>query len=696
MNQLTSQETNGDDGCPCCRICENKKQEKQRESKDKKSREKTLVDHSGHEELFKKRFFITLFLSIPVLVYSEMIQDWFRFTPPVFPGSEFIPIVFGTIVFIVGGIPFLKMGAVEARNRQPGMMMLISLAILVAYTYSVFAFTLDVGVTLFWELVTLIVIFLLGHWIEMRSVKRASGALDELAGLMPEEAEKITESGDTVKVPVNELQDGDLVLVRPGQSIPADGVVEEGSSNVDESMITGESKPVKKRVEDQVVGGTINGDGSLRVKVTATGDETTLAGIMRLVEEAQKTKSKTQILADKAAGWLFYAAITVATLAGVAWTISIGFGFEVIERVVTVLVIACPHALGLAIPLVVAINTTIAANNGILIRDRISSEMAREIDVVVFDKTGTLTVGEQRIVDIKTTSDTDEENALEVMAAVESDSEHMIAKAITKEASERGIGYGKPVEFEALKGKGVKARYKNQNYYVGGKNLLKHMDIELPPEIKEFQLDSGEKGHSVVYLIGDKKVIAAASLADVVREESKDAVEALKIMDIDIAILTGDTEEVAQAVASELGVEKYFAEVLPEDKDKKIRELQEQGNMVAMVGDGVNDAPALTRADVGIAIGGGTDVAIESADIILVENNPYDVVRLLRLSKKSYRKMQENLVYAAGYNVFALPLAAGILAPVGILLSPAVGAILMSASTVIVAINAQRLKRVTL
>ncbi len=643
--------------------------------------------------MFKNRFFISLFLSIPVLIYSEMIQEWFRFTAPIFPGSEYITILFGTIVFLIGGVPFIKMAATEARKRKPGMMMLISLAILVAYIYSLFAFVFGIGMTLFWELVTLILIFLLGHWIEMRSVRKASGALDKLAGLMPDTAEKITGSGDTVEVKVNKLEEGDLVLVRPGQNIPVDGVVEEGSSRVDESMITGESKPVKKQVDNKVVGGTINGEGSLRVRVSATGEETALASIMRLVEEAQKTKSDTQILADKAAGWLFYAAITVATITGIAWTISVGFDFQVVERIVTVLVIACPHALGLAIPLVVAINTTLAAKNGILIRDRIATEMAREIDVVVYDKTGTLTIGEQRIVDIKTTSEIKKEEALKVMAAVESDSEHMIAQAIIKEAREREIEYEKTFEFEAIKGEGVKAEYQGQTYYVGGKNLLKDLEIKLPSEIKDFQEKAGEKGHSVVYLIGEKGVKAAATISDVVRKESKDAVDALKRMNTDIAILTGDTEEVARAVANELGVEKYFAEVLPQDKDKKIRELQEQGNMVAMVGDGVNDAPALTRADVGIAIGGGTDVAIESADIILVENNPYDVVKLLRLSKKSYRKMQENLVYATGYNLFALPLAAGILAPVGILLSPAVGAILMSASTVIVAINAQRLKR---
>ncbi|OUJ19014.1 Cation transport ATPase [Methanonatronarchaeum thermophilum] len=673
--------------CSCCRVCKNQEEKKT---------EHERIDHSGHEELFRKRFYITFFLSIPVLVYSPTIQNWFSFTPPTFPGSEYITFLFATIVFIVGGIPFLKMGYVEARNRQPGMMMLISLAILVAYTYSVFASIFDIGMTLYWELVTLIVIFLLGHWIEMRSVRKASGAIDKLADLMPETVEKITSSGETKKVKLNSIKTGDLVLVRPGQNIPVDGEIVKGSSQVDESMITGESTPISKENGDQVIGGTLNGDGSLRVQVTATGDQTTLAGIMRLVEDAQKTKSKTQALADKAAGWLFYAALSIAFITGILWTLYLGFGIDVIERVVTVLVIACPHALGLAIPLVVAINTTIAAKNGIIIRDRIASEKARDIDIVVFDKTGTLTKGEQTVMEIETTKQITDKEALKIMGSVESDSEHMISQAIRKAAKEKQIDLTDVKDFQALKGKGVYAVYKNTETYVGGRNLLNELEIEPNPQIKSFSEKMGEKGRTVVYLIQNQKTIAAAALADKIREESKDTVEALKIMDKDIAILTGDSKDVAQSVANELGITKIYSEVLPEDKDKKIQELQKQGNSVAMVGDGVNDAPALTRADVGIAIGSGTDIAIESADIILVENNPYDVIRILKLSKKSYRKMQENLVYAAGYNVFALPLAAGILAPIGIILTPAIGAILMSASTVVVAINAQRLRNITL
>ncbi|OIB57305.1 heavy metal translocating P-type ATPase [Natrialba sp. SSL1] len=670
------------------------------------------VDHSGHEEMFKRRFFVSFVLAIPVLAYSPMLQEWFGFTAPTFPGSVLVGPVLGTLVFLYGGIPFLRMGAAEARKREPGMMLLISLAITVAFVYSAAAVAFDIGEPFFWELVTLVVIFLLGHWIEMRSVRRASGALDELAELMPDTAERITESGDTEDVPVDELAADDLVLVRPGANVPADGIVEEGESNVNEAMITGESRPVGKEPGDEVIGGTTNGDGSLRVRVTATGDETTLSGIVRLVEEAQQSKSRTQVLADRAAGWLFYAALGVAALTAVAWTIAVGFGLPVVERVVTVLVIACPHALGLAVPLVVAINTTMAANNGMLIRDRIAMEEARNLDTIVFDKTGTLTKGEQGIVDVETTTDWDEDDVLSLMAAVESDSEHMIAEAIRDAARERELDVPDAHGFEALKGRGVRATVEleaaalpdaeasggqdGETVYVGGPNLLRHLDVDPSDELKAFSDEAGERGQGVVYLIRDGEAIGAVALADVIREESREAIDALHAMGVEVAMLTGDSEDVARAVSEELGIDTYFAEVLPDDKDKKIIELQEQGNLVAMVGDGVNDAPALTRSDVGIAIGSGTDVAVEAADVVLVENDPRDVVKLVRLSRKSYRKMQENLVWAAGYNVFALPLAAGVLAPIGILLSPAVGAVLMSASTVIVAINAQFLKRADL
>ncbi|GAB3030496.1 heavy metal translocating P-type ATPase [Natronobiforma cellulositropha] len=662
--------------------------------------------------MFKQRFVVCFVLSLPVLYYSEMLQEWFGYTAVAFPGSEFIAPILGAVVFIYGGVPFLRMGAVEARNREPGMMLLISLAITVAFVYSIAAVGFGIGEPLFWELVTLIVIFLLGHWIEMRSVRRASGALDELAELMPDTAERITDRGDVEEVRVDDLAGDDLVLVRPGANVPADGIVEEGESNVNEAMITGESQPVKKEPGDEVIGGTTNRDGSLRVRVTATGEETTLSGIMRLVEEAQQSRSRTQVLADRAAGWLFYAAIGVAAITAIAWTVAIGFGLGVVERVVTVLVIACPHALGLAVPLVVAINTTMAARNGMLIRDRIAMEEARNLDTIVFDKTGTLTKGEQGVVDVTTTDGWNENELLAVMAAAEGDSEHMIAEAIREEADDRGLTVPSVREFEALGGRGVRATVEvdaaatsgvdgdqdrdSETVHVGGPNLLRHLNVEPTADLEAFADEAGSRGQGVVYLIRNGDVVGAVALADVIRDESFEAIDALHGMNVEVAMLTGDSEDVARAVSEELTIDTYFAEVLPEDKDKKIIELQEQGKLVAMVGDGVNDAPALTRSDVGIAIGSGTDVAVESADVVLVENDPRDVAHLVRLSRKSYRKMQENLVWAAGYNVFALPLAAGVLAPIGILLSPAVGAVLMSVSTVIVAINAQLLRRADL
>ncbi|MCD2203745.1 copper-translocating P-type ATPase [Halobacterium sp. KA-6] len=652
--------------------------------------------HEGHEQMFRRRFFVSTLLSIPVLLYSEMLQEWLGFSVPAFPGSEWINSVFAVIVFAYGGIPFLQMALPELKDRSPGMMTLISMAITVAFVYSLASVIFPTQSAFFWELVTLIDIMLLGHWIEMRSVRRASSALDELAKLMPDTAERITDDGETEEVPVSELSEGDLVLVRPGASIPADGTVEEGDSDVNESMITGESKPVSKEPGDEVIGGTINGDGSLRVRVGATGEETTLAGIMRLVEEAQQSKSKTQVLADRAAGWLFYVALGAAVVTAIAWTVAVSFDATVIERVVTVLVIACPHALGLAIPLVVAINTSLAARNGMLVRDRIAMEDARNLDAIIFDKTGTLTEGEHGVVDMATVDGVDEDDALALAAAVEIDSEHMIARAIREAADERDITTPDATAFEAIKGRGVRANVDGNEVYVGGPNLLTQLNIEIPDHLQHFADEAGQNAQTVVYLVRDGELIAAFAMADVIREESFRVVDALHDLGIEVAMLTGDSHDVANAVADELGIDTVFAEVLPEDKDEKVQELQDQGKLVGMVGDGVNDAPALTRADVGIAIGSGTDVAVQSADVILVQNNPMDVVRLVKLSKASYRKMQENIVWAAGYNVFAIPLAAGVLAPVGILLSPAVGALLMSLSTVIVAINAQLLRRVDL
>jgi len=654
------------------------------------------VDHTGHEQMFRKRFWVSLILSIPVLLYSPMIQQWLGFTVPEFPGSQWLTPILATIIFVYGGFPFLQMAVPEIRNRKPGMMTLISLAISVAFIYSWVAIVIAPGSSFFWELVTLIDVMLLGHWIEMRSVRKASSALDELAKLMPDTAERLLPDGSTEEVPVAVLQTGDLVLVRPGASIPADGEIVEGESDVDEAMITGESKPVGKEPGDAVIAGTINGDGSLRVRVTATGEQTALAGIMRLVEQAQQSKSETQILADKAAGWLFYVALGVAALTAVLWTIGVGYGVEVIARVATVLVIACPHALGLAVPLVVAITTSMAAGNGILVRDRLALEEARDIDVVIFDKTGTLTEGRFGVVGLATDDNWAEEQALALAAAVEGDSEHTIARGIRQAAEERELSLPPVSEFAALKGRGVQASSNGHTVYLGGPRLLEMLNLEPGAAIRRFAQESNDKSQSVVYLVQDEQVVAALALADVIRPESREAVEKLHDMGVQVAMLTGDSQAVARAVAQELGIDHTFAEVLPEHKDQKVMELQAQGHLVAMVGDGVNDAPALTRADVGIAIGSGTDVAVESAGIILVQSNPLDVVKIINLSRASYRKMKQNLWWAAGYNIVALPLAAGVLAPWGILLSPAAGAVLMSLSTVIVAINAQFLRRASI
>jgi Cu2+-exporting ATPase len=654
------------------------------------------VDHTGHEAMFRRRFWISLILSIPVLAYSPMIQAWFGFTAPPFPGSPWVTPLFSIIVFAYGGVPFLRMAVPEIRSRRPGMMTLISLAISVAFVYSLAALALPTGETFFWELVTLIDIMLLGHWLEMRSVRQASGALQELARLMPDTAERLTADGRSQTVRAADLISGDLVLVRPGASVPADGEVVDGESHVNEAMITGESRPVGKAPGSRVIAGTINDEGSLRVCVTATGDQTALAGIMRLVEQAQQSKSNTQILADRAAGWLFYIALGVAAITAVAWTIAVGLDVEVVARVATVLVIACPHALGLAVPLVVAITTALGARNGVLVRDRLALEKARLIDTVIFDKTGTLTRGEFGVVGSVVVDGWSEDRALALTAAVEGDSEHTIARAIRRSAEARRLPTPRPAEFEAIKGRGVRARVDGYELHVGGPRLLEGLQVELPPPLGEFERRAGEQGQTVVFLLQDMAPVAALALADVIRDESRPAIERLHAMGIRVAMLTGDSRAVAESVARGLGIDEVFAEVLPEHKDQKVADLQRQGRRVAMVGDGVNDAPALTRADVGVAIGSGTDVAIESAGIILVKSNPLDVVKIFTLSRASYRKMIQNLIWATGYNIVALPLAAGVLAPWGILLSPALGALFMSLSTVIVAVNAQLMRRLDL
>lgn len=656
------------------------------------------IDHVGHEALFRRRFWVSLVLTLPVLVYTPLLQQVFGFTPPAFSGSRWLPLVLGTAIFVYGGVPFLRMAVPELRQRRPGMMSLISLAITVAFGYSAVTFLTGLGEGFFWELVTLIDVMLLGHWMEIRSIRQASGALEELAKLLPDTADRLRADGVVEIVPVHRLQVGDLVLVRPGASVPADGVVEEGESDINEAMLTGESRPVRKKPGDKVIAGTINiGSGSLRVRVTAVGEDTALAGIMRLVEEARRSKSRTQVLADRAAGWLFYIALAVAAATLVAWSVAQGFQFEALRRAVTVLVIACPHALGLAVPLVVAITTAIAARNGILVRDRLALEAARDVDVVVFDKTGTLTEGRFGLVAMATANPQDDPDALLALtAAAEADSEHLIAQALVQAAQASGLAIPRAEAFEALKGRGVRARVQGREVYVGGPNLLALLHLSLPDSLAAFATEAGKKGQTVVYLAVDGQVRAAFAIADVIRPESREAVRQLREMGIDVAMLTGDSREVALAVARELGITTVFAEVLPQEKERVVARLQEQGKKVAMVGDGINDAPALVRADVGIAIGSGTDVAVASAGILLVRNNPLDVVKVIRLSRASYRKMLENLAWAAGYNVVALPLAAGVLAPWGINLSPAMGALLMSLSTIIVAVNAQGLRRMRL
>ncbi len=652
--------------------------------------------HAGHDvAVFRRRFWICLVLTVPILAVASPIPEILGLPPARLPGGPAIPLLLSTIVFVYGGAVFLRGAVGEIRRASPGMMTLVSLAIVVAYVYSLATTALSSAMPLYWELATLIDVMLLGHWIELNAVGRASGALAELARLLPDTAERIAD-GAIHPVPVESLNVGDLVLVRPGARVPADGVVVDGESAVDEAMITGESRPVGKRPGDAVIGGTVNGAGALRVRVTKVGAETTLAGIVRLVEEAQRSRSRSEILANRAAFWLTAIAIVAGALTLVGW-LALGSAMSfAIERTVTVLVTACPHALGLAIPLVVAITVSLAARHGILIRDRLQLEEARHLDVVVFDKTGTLTRGEQGVVGVATAPGLAEETALALAAAAEASSEHSIARAIQTTAAERGIRLRTVSEFQALPGRGVRAHVDGSEVLVGGPRLLETLGVALPDPVRRAVASWEAEGKTVVVLVQDGAPVAAIALADVIRPESRSAVAQLQTLGIQVALLTGDSEAVARWVARELGIAEYVAEVLPGQKAEKIRELQRQGRRVAMVGDGINDAPALVAADVGIAIGAGTDVAIESAGIILVSDDPRGVVQVIRLSRASYRKMIQNLVWATGYNVVALPLAAGVLAWAGVVLVPAVGALLMAASTVIVAINAQLLRRFNL
>ncbi len=653
--------------------------------------------HAGHSEaMFRRPFWIALVLTIPVLFYSDLLQGLLHYHAPAFPGSVWLSPVLASILYWYCGWVFLSGAVDELRARLPGMMTLVALAISTAYLYSL-AITVGLvkGMPFYWELATLITIMLLGHWMEMRAVGSAQSALNELAKLLPDMAERVTPEG-IERVPVSALREGDLVLVRPGAQVPADGTVEEGESQVNESMITGESRPVSKHAGDEVIAGTVNGSGSLRVRITRTGERTMLAGIMRLVAEAQSSRSRAQALADRAAYWLTLAAVGVALITLVAWGAARGLDNFTLERVVTVLVVACPHALGLAIPLVIAISTTLSAHNGILVRDRLALEEARNVNVVVFDKTGTLTKGEQGLVAMATALGTDESAALGLAAAVEGDSEHIIARALVAAARERGAPIPPVSDFQALPGHGVQARIAGRTVQVGGPRLLEQEGIAAPETLSRQAAEWGRRGQTVVYLVQDRQVLAAFALADVIRPESREAIAGLKHLGVRVAMLTGDSEDVARWVAGELGIDEYFAQVLPQDKSARIAALQRGEAKVAMVGDGVNDAPALAQADVGIAIGAGTDVARASAGIVLVRNDPRDVVRIIRLSRASYQKMRQNLGWAVGYNVIALPLAAGVLASVGFVLPPAVGALLMSLSTIIVALNAQTLRRLDL
>ena len=649
-------------------------------------------DHRGHHahmvKDFRKRFWVSAVLTIPVLILSPMIQKLLGFDKILrFPGDLYVLFALASIIYLYGGYPFIKGFFDEIRTRKPGMMTLIAIAITTAYLYSsIVVFGLK-GKIFFWELVTLIDIMLLGHWIEMKSILGASRALEELAKLMPSDAHKIMPDGTIMDVPLNELKEGDIVLVKPGEKVPADGIVIEGETTVNESMLTGESKPVLKKKGSTVIGGAINGEGSITVKVLKTGKDSFLSQVIELVKEAQESKSKTQDLANRAAVWLTVLALTGGVITFLVWTIIVSKDVAfALERTVTVMVITCPHALGLAVPLVVAVSTAISAKNGLLIRDRAAFEKARNIQAIIFDKTGTLTKGEFGVTDVLTfTDDVTEEEILKYAASVESHSEHPIAKAITTAVNE----LFKVEEFKSIPGKGAEGKVNGKHIMIVSPGYLREKGMVLKDERAE---RIASQGKTIVYVLIDGQLRGAIALADIVRPESKKAISMLKKMGIKCMMLTGDNKQVAKWVAEEIGLDEYFAEVLPHEKSQKVKEIQSRGLVVAMTGDGVNDAPALAQADVGIAIGAGTDVAVETADIVLVRNNPQDVVAIIGLARATYKKMVQNLAWATGYNAFAIPLAAGVLYPWGVLLSPAMGAVLMSLSTIIVAINARFLK----
>jgi P-type Cu2+ transporter len=650
--------------------------------------------HAGHDpEMFRRRFWLSLVLTIPLIVTGEMVMDWFNYSLD-FWGMDLLGPVLGSIVFWWGGWPFLAGGVAEVRDRQPGMMLLISMAITVAYVASL-ATSLDwFDLDFWWELAALVTIMLLGHWQEMKAIGQAQGALAALAELLPDDAERVGPDGQVETVSITELRVGDVVLVRSGARVPADGQIVDGEAELDESMITGESRPVGKGPGDKLVAGTVSTDSAIRVRVEAVGDDTALAGIQRLVAEAQASGSRAQVLADRFAALLFYIATAAGIVTFLVWW-ALGNLDNSVVRTVTVLVIACPHALGLAIPLVIALSTAVSARAGILVKDRLALERMRTIDAVLFDKTGTLTKGAHVVTGVAAADGTGEDHVLSIAGGVESDSEHPLARAIVTAARDRGE-IAPASNFRSLTGRGVEATIDGDAYAVGGPALLRERQLEVPSELHDTVDSWHARGAAVLHLVRGDKVIGAFALEDEIRPEAHQAVAELQSMGVKVVMITGDARQVADAVGAELGIDEVFAEVLPEDKDKAVTELQDRGLSVAMVGDGVNDAPALARADVGLAIGAGTDVAIESAGVVLASSDPRGAIGVIRLSRASYRKMVQNLGWAAGYNVVAIPLAAGVLAWAGLTLSPAVGAILMSVSTIVVALNAQLLRRVDL
>lgn len=657
-------------------------------------------EHAGHSTaMFRERFWWSLILSIPVVIFSPMVAHLLGYPLPAFPGSTWIPPVLDTIIFVYGGTPFLKGGWKEVKSRQPGMMLLIAMAITVAFVAS-WVTTLGLGgfdLDFWWELALLVTIMLLGHWLEMRALGGASSALDALAALLPDEAEKVID-GTTRTVDISELVVGDVVLVRAGAQVPTDGTILDGAAEFDEGMITGESRPVFRDTGDRVVAGTVATDNTVRVRVEATGGDTALAGIQRMVADAQESSSRAQALADRAAALLFWFALISALITAVVWT-AIGSPDDAVVRTVTVLVIACPHALGLAIPLVIAISTERAAKSGVLIKDRMALERMRTIDVVLFDKTGTLTEGAHAVTGVAATVGVTEGELLALAAAAEADSEHPVARAIVAaaaahpEASRRQI---RATGFSAASGRGVRATVDGAEILVGGPNMLREFNLTTPAELTDTTSAWTGRGAGVLHIVRDGQIIGAVAVEDKIRPESRAAVKALQDRGVKVAMITGDAQQVARAVGQDLGIDEVFAEVLPQDKDTKVTQLQERGLSVAMVGDGVNDAPALARAEVGIAIGAGTDVAMESAGVVLASDDPRAILSMIELSQASYRKMIQNLIWASGYNILSVPLAAGVLASSGILLPPAAAAVLMSLSTIVVALNAQLLRRIDL